>query len=282
MGRGDRRARRRQGGRDRRGAHDSGGRHRRIHPVRLAVAVTVLDASAPLDASPSPDASVPVEGVPSPVVENPSPAVASEAPVVLPESAVPVSFLVDPATGAESPLSATPAWRPVVDPSGRFVVFWAGTLRFDASSLSWVPATGELFLAPWHSFASPDAVEVPAVPLLTGDADGSPTGAWEARWDADGDHLAIWVADSADPSLGRLNLLAIDSSAATLGPPMLLLQDEPALTGFSIGGDRLVWATPPGQDGQGSRLQVLAWSGADAGQIVSEPASGDDALIVVQ
>ena len=206
----------------------------------------------------------------------------SLAPALIPEAAVPVSFLVDPTTGAESILSATPAWRPVVDPSGRFVVFWAGTLRYDAASLSWVPAAGQLFLAPWPAFASPNVVEVPAVPLLEGDPDGSPTGAWDARWDADGDHLAIWVADSADPAIGRLNLLAIDASAATLGPPMLLTQDEPALPGFSIDADRLVWATPPGQDGEGSRVQVLAWSGEHAGQIVSEPASGDDALIVVQ
>jgi hypothetical protein len=225
---------------------------------------------------------VPPDASATPVLETPSPAPAAEAPAARPDSAIPMSFLVDPATGDESPLSATPAWRPVVDPSGRFVVFWSGTLRYDASSLSWIPAEGKLSLAPWHTFASPNAVEVPAVPLLAGDADGAPTGAWDARWDANGAHLAIWVADNADPAIGRLNLLTIDAEAATLGPPQLLLQDEPALPGFSIDGDRLVWATPPGQNGDGSRVQVLAWSGDNAGQIVSEPANGDDALIVVQ
>jgi hypothetical protein len=265
--------------------------------ILAAATVEVAASASPVPAeSPAPSESPATSDVPAssdsapsdtaapsaPAAESASPAVETAAPAEPSDIGVPVSFLVDPATGLESPLSATPAWRPVVDPSGRFVVFWGGTLRYDSASLSWSPASGQLFLAPWHAFASPDAVEVPAVPVLAGDADNAPTGAWEARWDADGDHLAIWVADSTDPAIGRLNLLAIDATAATLGPPMLLLQDEPALPGFSIDADRLVWATPPGQNGEGSRVQVLAWSGEHAGHIVSEPASGNDALIVVQ
>ena len=30
--------------------------------------------------------------------------------------------------------------------------------------------------------------------------------------------------------------------------------------GFSIGNGRLAWATPPGQDGEGSRVQIVAWA----------------------
>lgn len=197
-------------------------------------------------------------------------------------TAVPVSFLVDPLTGAERALASTPAWRPVVDPTGRFVVYWSGTLRYDPLSYAWVPDAGQLYLAPWAALSTPGAIEVPAIPVLEGEGDSAPTGAWDARWDDDGDHLAIWVADAGDPSIGRLRLVAMNPSATVLEAPQILLNGAPALPGFSIGDDRLVWATPPGQDGQGSRVQVLAWSGEHAGQIVGEPAAGDDAVIVVQ
>jgi hypothetical protein len=61
-----------------------------------------------------------------------------------------------------------------------------------------------------------------------------------------------------------------------------VLTDVPALAGFSIGDRRLAWATPPGQDGDGSRLQVLAWNGDDSGLVVSEPGSGSDPIVVVR
>jgi hypothetical protein len=49
-----------------------------------------------------------------------------------------------------------------------------------------------------------------------------------------------------------------------------------------MGADRLAWATPPGPDGDGSRLQVLAWSGASAGQIDGQPVPGSDSVVVVR
>jgi hypothetical protein len=67
-----------------------------------------------------------------------------------------------------------------------------------------------------------------------------------------------------------------------LGRPHGAPRDTRALPGFSIGADRLAWATPPGQDGEGSRIQVLAWSGANAGKIDSQPVSGDSAVVVVR
>ncbi len=53
-----------------------------------------------------------------------------------------------PGSGAETSLLG-PAWRPVVDPTGRFVAYWAGSLRYDASALSWLPDRGALVLASW-------------------------------------------------------------------------------------------------------------------------------------
>jgi hypothetical protein len=118
------------------------------------------------------------------------------------------------------------------------------------------------------------------VPLL-GDPAVSPLAEWDMRWDEGGTHLAIWIADAGNPDLGRLNLLTIDATGR-VDPTGISLHDAPALAGFSIGSDRLAWATPPGQDGEGSRLQVLAWSGENAGNIDSQPASGGDAVVVVR
>jgi len=61
-----------------------------------------------------------------------------------------------------------------------------------------------------------------------------------------------------------------------------VLRDAPALPGFAIGDGRIAWASPPGQDGEGSRLLVLAWKGPDAGRTRTEPASSLEDIIVVR
>jgi hypothetical protein len=197
-------------------------------------------------------------------------------------TAVARSFILDPASDAETPLTA-PAWRPVVDPTGRFVIYWAGTLRYDASTLTWLPDQGVLVLASWPSLSGSDPkADLAPVPLLNESVDGSPSGEWDIRWDESGTHVGVWLADPGDPNVGRLSLLTIDASTGRVDADGISLHGVPALPGFSIGGDRLAWATPPGQDGEGSRVQVLAWSGANAGKIDSQPASGNDAVIVVR
>ena len=45
------------------------------------------------------------------------------------------------------------------------------------------------------------------------------------------------------------------------------LGQVPALHGFSIAAGRLAWVTPPGQDGEESRVSVLGWSNDDFGQV---------------
>ena len=54
--------------------------------------------------------------------------------------------------------------------------------------------------------------------------------------------------------------------------------DVPALPGFSIGDGRLAWVTPHGQDAEGSRVQVVAWSGDSVGAVESVP--GEDVVVV--
>jgi hypothetical protein len=60
------------------------------------------------------------------------------------------------------------------------------------------------------------------------------------------------------------------------------MKDAPAgvaaLPGFSIGQGRLAWATPPGQDGEGSRIQIVAWNEDGVGTI--ETAPGENLVVV--
>ena len=52
-----------------------------------------------------------------------------------------------------------------------------------------------------------------------------------------------------------------------------LLGATPAQRGFTLQDGQLVWATPPGQDGLGSHLSILAWTGPNAGKTTVQPRS---------
>ncbi len=275
-----------------------------------------------------------------------------------PELATPISFLLDPTTGRSVDLTAG-AWRPVPDPTGRYVVYWQGTLQRDPASGTWLPAGGSLMIAPWTWLSagvptSPDTGQVvfpDASPVPSGPTDGSPTGPettaeppdgfatptpsgpeqtetpsapptepaplgspgasaspmpvgpltaptpllppdatgqepilsdWDIRWDATGSHLGVWIADALDPQLGRLSLLAVDPTTGQVAQGADVPVDQPALPGFSIGADRLAWATPAGQDGMGSQLKVFAWTATATGNADGQPAMGPDQVIVVR
>ena len=204
-------------------------------------------------------------------------------------------------------------WQPVVDPTGVWVVAWEGTVRAGADGLSLVPATGRLVIhAPIPGSARPDRqpqpvrpaerpadrpaerpAERPVSPLpIDGSpvpgatqpiepqvvADG-PIAEFDARWDDTGTWLAIWIGDAVDPSIGRLSLLHVDPTTGLVDRPLGAPQDVPALPGFSIGVGRLAWATPAGQGGEGSRIQIVAWTDDAVGAVESVPVEG---AIVVQ
>jgi hypothetical protein len=61
------------------------------------------------------------------------------------------SFLVDPETGTETPIDGVEMWRPVVDPTGRWAVYWHGSLRLADDGRTWLPNpdSGVLVLGPW-------------------------------------------------------------------------------------------------------------------------------------
>ena len=106
-------------------------------------------------------------------------------------------------------------------------------------------------------------------------------GDFDVRWDDTGEWVAIWVGDERDASTGRLTLYHVDVDRERLekvkGAPI----DVQALPGFSIGSGRLAWATPRGQGGEGSRVQIAAWSG-DGGDGVgtAESDPGEDVRII--
>jgi len=216
---------------------------------------------------------------------------------------LPQTFLLDPWTGAElAQLEAE--WQPAVDPTGLAVVAWQGSVIVGEDGLTAAPAIGSLVIHPYHGplltedlLASPSPIPSP---IPSPDGSGSPSPAdspaiavdfptqslvsgpildFDARWDETGSWLAIWIADPIDPGLGRLSLLHFDRATGLVDRPIGAPQDVTALPGFSIGYGRLAWASPPGQEGEGSRIQIAAWTADEVGAIESIPVEG---AIVVQ
>jgi len=208
----------------------------------------------------------------------------------------PRSFMIDPATGLETPIAAS-VWRPIVDPAGDRAVAWVGTVKASADGLATVPASGALVLRAFTpdagplassiagSTASPDAGS-PASPdagaTVSPDApqvvaDG-PVGEFDVRWDETGSWFAVWVADATDPTVGQLSLVHLDRASGRLDRPRGAPQDVTALPGFSIADGRLAWATPPGQGGEGSRVQIVAWTNETVGAVESGPV--EDVVVV--
>ena len=174
---------------------------------------------------------------------------------------------IDPADGTESPAST--AWRPAVDPQQRQAVGWSGTVAMDEQG-TWHPAEGRLELQPWPNTTDGSGPQV----VVEG-----PLNEFDARWDDAGEWFAVWTADAADPTIGRLSLFHVDPATGLLERPEGAPADVPALPGFSIGDGRLAWATPPGQGGEGSRVQIVAW-GEDANVGGIETAPGESLVVV--
>ena len=260
------------------------------------------------DATPTPDPAVARGPEASPAarlvpVTLPGAAPAAEAD---PTTVVARSFLIDPAGAVVTEIARDGIWRPVVDPTHRVAVFWTGSLAWSATDLAWLPALGQLVLADWQALlgrapapdATPDPNATPATPdpNATPSPSASPTPVtmletalpaaavgvdvtdWEVCFDPAGRLLGVWVADPAEPGTGRLALVAVESDGS-LGA--VLLADAAAMPGFSVGGDRLAWSTPPGRNGQGSLVTVFAWSGNDAGQLYGMPDPGEEPILVV-
>ena len=275
------------------------------------------------------------------------------------------SFLLDPETGQAQDLPDGHFLRPIVDPTGAWVLYWDGTVVSDGQGVDWMPGTGRLMVAPWApalpikavpgavpgASASPRASAGPttspgpdgsgrpvlattaptpstipsasatsSVPPVPGDsrpgaalagsprpsdsaaASGSPrpygsaapaaspapSGPqglvdgplvdFDAAFDPSGTHLAVWIANPADPSIGSLTLYMLADGAWQLDP-LHQLVGVPALRGFAIGAGELVWVTPPDAAGQGSHIEVIGWTKDGFGTVRSVPGAR---LIVIR
>jgi Putative zinc-finger len=188
----------------------------------------------------------------------------------------PVSALVDPASGDQRSVGS--AWRPMVDPSGRLAIVWDGTIERTGDPEIWAPAHGRLELRSWSRDGGAAPSKGSGDHIVVTDA---ALGDFDVRWDDTGEWVAVWVGDQRDAPTGRLTLYHVDVDRERLekvdGAPV----DVQALPGFSIGSGRLAWATPRGQGGEGSRVQIAAWSG-DGGDGVgtAESKPGEDVRII--
>ena len=184
----------------------------------------------------------------------------------------PTSLHIDPANGTERDAGA--GWRPAVDPSGERAIVWLGSLARSDDGATWGTAVGTLAQRTWSSDRPGRARGSERDRVV---ADSAPRD-FDVRWDESGEWVAVWVADADDPVVGRLSLYHVDQERDRLekidGAPI----DVPALPGFSIGEGRLAWATPRGQGGEGSRIQVAAWSKTDVGIVESSP--GEDPVVI--
>ncbi len=154
-------------------------------------------------------------------------------------TAAPESFLIDPATGQQTALTGA-AWRPVVDPQGRWAIAWDGTVGLTPDGLTRDPAVGSLVLRPYVTSVGPDLAASTGAVIAAG-----PLAEYDVRWDETGTWVAIWIADSSVPSIGRLSLMRVDPVSGALEHPHGAPKDVTALPGFSIADGRLAWATPP-------------------------------------
>jgi len=153
----------------------------------------------------------------------------------------------------------------MVDPAGHTAVLWSGTVRLAPDGVTSLPATGALVL---RKFTPDGGLDTAGAALAV--ADG-PLAEFDVRWDETGTWLAVWLADATDPAVGRLSLVHLDPATGRLERPKGAPQNVIALSGYSIAEGRLAWATPPGQGGEGSRVQIVAWTDEAVGAVESGP-----------
>ncbi len=181
------------------------------------------------------------------------------------------SVMLEPSSGSVT-AQVGPGWRPIVDPARRRAVVWVGSIAPDGDATGWVPSAGRLELRSWPIVDGQAPVADTQV-VYDGDlAD------FDVRWDESGAWFGLWVADDPGSQVGRLSLFHVDPATGALSRPKDAHKSESAMAGFSIGEGRLAWATPAGKDGEGSRIQVVAWRADSVGGVETVP--GEDLVVV--
>ena len=92
---------------------------------------------------------------------------------------------------------------------------------------------------------------------------------WAIGWSPDGSAFAVWEGQSVGAQTGTLWLHAVDGATEQLATGDLLLGPVAACRGFSMGLDRLVWATPADLRGY-SQLRVVVWGSFGRGEMRSQ------------
>lgn len=223
------------------------------------------------------------------------------------------SYVFNPDTGRALRIDR-PMLLPAVDPTGRYLIYWSGTVEFDQASGLWQPGNGDLYFDTWSDLAlipaslgpvgepvatpatsasptvsatasaevaasptaklasspgvvdtattSPEPVPVspspteatatqspappapPALPqLLPAAAAPGTVHSWVVRWDATGQHVAIWVADPGSSRIGRLGLFSIDWTTGLVDTNEPLLGVDKVMGSITFDDGRLVYTS---------------------------------------
>jgi hypothetical protein len=207
---------------------------------------------------------------------------------------VSTSYIFDPETRVRLRIDR-PMLLPAVDPTGRYLVYWTGSIEFDPTSGFRQPGQGDLYFDSWSNLTftaqplapaaapTPSAVlTLPPTPSFTPAEAGtetpsvavsptirpisspaaSPTvdlskqpvllpvaskpGAvheWVVRWDASGQHVAIWVANPGGNKVGRLSLFSIDPNTGSIETNEQLFGVDKVLSSVSFYDDYLVYTS---------------------------------------
>lgn len=233
------------------------------------------------------------------------------------ESVLPESFLLDPLT-LETRALARSAWRPIVDPTGRFVIYWDGTLVPDGAT--WREEAGGLYLARWEQFnpsaveatpepgATPQSTEPAAEPSSEPTVEGSPAPAspsgdlepqqldperdylrdpilaWEVRWSPDGEWFGAWIGDraprSASPGGPEPGSLTVAAVDRTTGriDRSRVELDRAPAVRGFALGDDRIAWATLPGPGGTSQVRLLVWSERGRGVLRTEAGGGNDTL----
>ena len=180
-------------------------------------------------------------------------------------AAKPVSFLLDPETTRTRDL-ALPAWRPIVDPTGRFVAYWDGTIVPDADGLTWREQSGGLYLAPWTAFDPTGEPNEPG-PTATPTTKPEPTTEPEPTLEPTRGSPTSGPQGSAKPSAEVLTEPPTASPEGTVPPG----EPQQLVPGRDYARDPILsWEVRWSPDGQ----WFGAWIGEASGHAAGKPDAG--------
>jgi hypothetical protein len=206
------------------------------------------------------------EPTPSPTAEADASEVASTEPTAVPAPIfAAVSFVYDPLTRAVSQIDRY-MLLPTVDPTGRYLVYWSGSVRLNPATNLWEAGQGDLYFDSWSNVdllagkfgesAIPAAFGTGSSPAVGAEGQVLPVTPtpgsvqrWVVRWDAVGRYVAIWVGDPSGES-GRVSLFGVDPATGRLDPTVLISAEARSNVAFDESSNLVYSAPSKGGDGK--------------------------------